>query len=238
MDLSIIIPVWNEASKIVDDIQEVAHFSENFDGSVELIIVDDGSDDLTLQLARDISVPAILSKKLIGYRPHRGKGHAVKRGVINSKGDLVMFMDSGRNVPLEYIHRGIKKIKHDECDVLMGSRYLPGSVIRIRLIWYRQITSLWFRKVVKWYFQLPSDITDTQCGFKIFRGDIARNLFHNCGSDGFIFDLEIILTALKNKYRLCELPIEWSCDRDTRLSLIHSIIPVIKDLRKLKRDFL
>jgi hypothetical protein len=91
--------------------------------------------------------------------------------------------------------------------------------------------------VVKWYYQLPSDITDTQCGFKLFKGDIARNLFYNCRSDGFIFDLEIILNAIKNKFRLCELPIEWSCDRDSRLSLIQAVIPVFKDLRKLKRDF-
>jgi dolichyl-phosphate beta-glucosyltransferase len=147
-------------------------------------------------------------------------------------------MDSGQNVPLEFIDKGIKKIKENDCDILIGSRYLPESIIKKKLIWYRYFTSRWFKKMVKLYLQIPDSISDTQCGFKIFKGEPARQLFENCRSDGFIFDLEIILIALKKKFKICEFAIEWTCDRDSRLSLLKAILPVYKDLRKLRQTYL
>ncbi len=238
MNLSIIIPVWNEAGKIANDIREVITFSKEQDWEIELIIVDDGSEDQTSSLAEDMSVPASVIKKVIRYTPHRGKGFAVRKGIAESTGELVMFMDSGQNVPLSYINVGIKQIEQGDCDILIGSRYLPASIIRKKLVWYRQISSFIFRKFIKWFLHIPKFISDTQCGFKFFRGDIARELFSNCQSDGFIFDLEIILSAIRKEYLICEFAIEWTCDRDSRLSLIHSLFPILKDMRRLRREFL
>ncbi len=238
MHLTIVIPAWNEAGKIADDIREIAHFVENINYPVELIIVDDGSEDNTSQIAKEVIVPDSLEIRAIKYTPHRGKGYAVRQGISESYGDYVMFMDSGRNVPVEFINSGLELIEQKKCDVLMGSRYLPESVIRKRLRWYRRVTSTVFRKFVKWYLNLPAFVTDTQCGFKIFRGYIARELFKHGKSDGFVFDLEIILLALESKYRICEFPIEWTCDRDSRLSLVRSFFSIISELRRLKLRFL
>jgi len=234
MHLSIVIPAWNEAGKIVDDIREISAFVKNITFTVELIIVDDGSEDNTSQIAEKVSVPDSLKKRVIRYTPHRGKGFAVRKGISESSGDIVIFMDSGRNVPVETIESGLKLLEQNKCDVLIASRYLPESVIRKRLIWYRQVTSTIFRKYVKWYLNLPVFLTDTQCGFKLFKGDIARELFEHCLSDGFVFDLEILLLALKKQYRICEFPIEWTCDRDSRLTLIPSLIPIFRELHRLK----
>ena len=237
MYLSIIIPVWNEANKISADIREIIRYADGHDLSIEVIIVDDGSEDNTYYIANETAVPEYLKKKVLQYTPHRGKGYAVRRGIAESKGELVMFMDSGQNVPMEFIDKGIKQIEENECDILIGSRYLPESIIKRKLIWYRHFTSRWFRKIVKLYLQIPDSISDTQCGFKIFKGIPARQLFKNCRSDGFIFDLEIILMALKEKFKICELAIEWTCDRDSRLSLLKAFLPVFKDLRKLRQTY-
>jgi dolichyl-phosphate beta-glucosyltransferase len=238
MYLSIIIPVWNEAAKIADDINEIAQFVEDADFVLELIIVDDGSADNTSQIANNTPVAKSLIKRVIRYPEHRGKGYAVRKGISESKGKLVMFMDSGQNVPVKFINSGIKLIEQENCDILIGSRYLSTSVIKKKLIWYRQVTSLVFRKVVKWYLKLPLSISDSQCGYKFFKGDLARNLFRDCQSNGFIFDLELILRAQKKGYKICEFPIEWRCDRDSRLSLYRAFFPIFRELRELKSNYL
>ena len=219
MQLSIIIPAWNEAGKIAGDIREISLYIKNVNPSTELIIVDDGSSDNTAEIAENAADYDSFDIKVIRYSPHRGKGCAVRKGI------------------LEFITSGLKLIKQRSCDILIGSRYLPESVIKKKLIWYRRLISYIFRQNVKRYFHLPEFVTDTQCGFKFFKGDIARELFGKSGSDGFIFDLEIILLALEKKYKICEFPIEWRCDRDSRLSLVRSFIPILRDLRKLKQHF-
>jgi len=234
MHLTIVIPAWNEACKIVDDIREISAFAKESTYPIELIIVDDGSEDNTAKIAEEVSTPDSLEKRVIRYTPHRGKGYAVRRGISESSGDIVIYMDSGRNVPVETINSGLKLLEQKKCDILSGSRFLPESVIRKKLIWYRRITSIIFRKYVKWYLKLPDLISDTQCGFKLFKGDIARELFENCLSDGFVFDLEIILLAMKKECQICEFPIEWTCDRDSRLSLIPSAAPIFRELYRLR----
>jgi len=237
MHLSIIIPAWNEAGKIADDIGEIVQYAKNINFLLELIIVDDGSEDNTAQIAEEVTVSDSVEIRVIRYTRHRGKGYAVRKGISESCGYYVMFMDSGQNVPVEFISSGLKLIEQKRCDMLIGSRFLPESVIKKRLIWYRRVISYIFRIFVKWYLNLPVSVTDTQCGFKIFRGNIARELFNQSESNGFIFDLEIILLALDKKYQICEFPVEWTCDRDSRLSLIRSFIPIISDLKRLKLHF-
>ena len=238
MYLSIIIPVWNEAAKISDDIKAIIRFTESYKAAVELIIVDDGSKDDTFTIAEKVEISGSISKKVLTYSPHRGKGYAVRRGILESNGTWVMYMDSGQNVPLKFLERGLKKLKQDNFDIVIGSRYLPASIIKKSLVWYRQLTSWGFRKTVRWYLRLPQHITDTQCGFKIFKGDIARDLFNRGEIDGFVFDLEIIMMALQKPYRIYELPIEWTCDRDSRLSLVQSLVPIFRDLKKLKKIYM
>ena len=237
MHLTIIIPVWNEASKITSDVREIVKFVSETIYEIELLVVDDGSKDNTAQIAKEISVPDSMTYRIISYSPHRGKGFAVRKGISESTGSYVMFMDSGGNVPVEYIKSGLKRIEDNDYDILNGSRYLPDSIIKKNLIWYRQVTSTLFRVFVKKYLNLPKYVTDTQCGFKFFRGEVVRELIQLCKSDGFIFDLEIILLALKKEYEICEFPIEWRCDRDSRLSLLRSLFPILRDLKKLKVRF-
>jgi dolichyl-phosphate beta-glucosyltransferase len=234
MDLSIIIPALNEEKKIAHDILAASRFLIQSELKGEIIIIDDGSTDYTSRVAIQCDVPNEVSLKIIRYEYHRGKGYAVRMGIIDSKGYIVMFMDCGGNVPLSYILTGMDLIVNSNCHIAMGSRHLPGSKIRKPLVWYRQLSSLLFRNLVKHYLKLPGQLTDTQCGFKLYNGDIARDLYENCLTEGFSFDLEIILRAQKAGYIMKEFPIEWSCDRDSRLS-VFSTGKIFSELRRIKK---
>ena len=161
---------------------------------------------------------------------HMGKGHAVRQGMLASKGEIVMFMDCGDNISLHFIDKGIKIINTLSADIVLGSRYHPESTITFHMVWFRKITSALFRYFTKMFFRLPGEISDSQCGFKIFRGNIAREIFNKIKSHGFLFDLEVILLARNRKYILIDLPVEWRCDRDSRLNIFKSFGSVIKEL--------
>ncbi len=235
MDISIVIPVLNESTKISGDISAAAQFIEQQNFKGEIIIVDDGSTDDTPDIAQATPVPGSVFLNVIRYTPHRGKGYAVRTGMTNSTGKVVLFIDSGNCVPYDNIIAGIKKIHLDQCDLAHGSRRLPESKIVQPHKLSRRITSFLFRVMVRLIFQIPPYLTDTQCGLKIYAGDIGRKLYVGCFTEGFMFDIEIIVRALKAGYRISEFPIHWCADPDSRLSLSHTPFDVLAELWKIKK---
>jgi dolichyl-phosphate beta-glucosyltransferase len=235
--ISIVIPVWNEEKKIVNDIESINNYFSQKSYNCELIIVDDGSDDKTFELAKEVSVDSSLSKNVIQLTAHSGKGCAVRTGVKASHGKFIMFMDSGGTVPLNYIDNALDILNNSDNDFVIGSRHLPGSTVHHKLIWYRRIVSFMFRHLIKSYLHLPGFLTDTQCGFKVFRGDVGRDLFNASVLDGFLFDLEIILLAIQKNIQFSEMTIEWNWDSDSRLSVVRSASNVYKELYALRKRF-
>jgi len=235
MDLSIVIPALNESKKIARDIKMAVVFLEvnNFEG--EIIVVDDGSTDGTCEVAKSVKVPPGVTLKVIGYEQHRGKGYAVRQGIKQTSGKYVMFADSGYCVPYGNALLGLEMLKDGSCDIAHGSRKLIESDIQQAQSWRRRISSRLFKWLINKLLQIPRGLTDTQCGFKIYKGDVARQLYSQCISDGFMFDIEIILRAQKQGCRIEEFPIEWVCDLDSRLSLTRTPWPVISELRAIKR---
>ena len=237
VDLSIVIPVWNEETKIRKDIQEVNRFFTQNRFIGELIISDDGSSDRTVEVTESCEKEFDHALRVIKTDSHRGKGFAVKSGIINSFGKVVMYMDCGGNVPLNFINTGLNLINEENYKLVLGSRHQKNSNIVKNLVWYRRITSFIFRKFVKYYLKMPRQITDTQCGFKLFDGKTSRDIFSEIRTDGFLFDLEILLIATQKNLPITEFPIEWRCDRDSRLSVSGSFRNIFNDLRILKKQF-
>ena len=235
MDLSIVIPAFEESKKIGRDIRAAAEFLQGNSLRGEIVVVDDGSKDGTCEAAKNVQVPSSVKLKVIRCEQHRGKGHAVRKGMMETTGQYVMFADAGSCVPYGNALLGLEMLKDGSCDLAHGSRKLMESDILQEQPWRRRISSRFFKWLVRRLLLIPRHLTDTQCGFKVYKGDIARELYSRCISDGFMFDIEIILRAQEQGYRIAEFPVEWTCDLDSRLSLTRTPWPVISELKAIKR---
>jgi dolichyl-phosphate beta-glucosyltransferase len=235
VDLSIVIPVLDEESKIARDMEAAAEFLTGNDLQGEIIVVDDGSRDDTAEVARKAQIAPHVGRNVIRYEDHRGKGYAVRTGMKATTGKYVMFADCGLCIPYGNVLQGLDMLKDSQCDIAHGSRRLIESDILRTQPWHRRALSHVFKSVVRLLLQVPPELTDTQCGFKIYKGDVARELYGKCVTDGFMFDIEIILRAVKKGYRIKEFPVEWACDPDSRLSVAKTPWPVLAELRALKR---
>jgi dolichyl-phosphate beta-glucosyltransferase len=235
MDLSIVIPAFDESKKIARDVEAAAAFLEGHQLAGEIIVVDDGSEDNTAEAARSVQISQNIKLDVIRYETHRGKGYAVRTGVKHSSGRYVMFADSGCCVPYEETLRGLDLLKSGGYEIAHGSRKTRGCHIEKAQSFYRRLCSKMFHWLVIHDMKVPVEFTDTQCGFKIYKGDVARHLYGECITDGFTFDIEIIMRAQREGYRIKEFPIDWTCDRDSRLSPTRSSWRVLSELLTIRR---
>jgi len=236
LDLSIIIPAFNEGRKIAYDIKSAADFllREHLVG--EIIVVDDGSTDDTAERARSAMIDPSIEKRILRHDRNHGKGFAVKMGMAVARGEFVMFSDSGSCTPLSYARRAMDLIRSGQCEIAHGSRKLPDSVILKRQKLGRRIASKLFRAAMGIVMGIPGEMTDTQCGFKVYRGDIGRELYGECRTMDFMFDIEIILRALRKGYRVHEFPIQWTSDHDSRVLPVRTSWRVIGEMISIKQS--
>ncbi len=237
LSFSLVIPVWNEAAKIEKDVRATFVFFQKQHWAAELIVVDDGSSDQTTTIVQNLQKEYGSHLKLVAFGQHHGKGHAVRHGLLRSQGNIVAFMDSGGTVPLTFLQAGLQLIQSQKCQIAAGSRFLPQSRITYPMPLRRRVSSFVFRQMVHWLLNLPRSISDPQCGFKLFEGRIARQLAGQAQMDGFLFDLEFFFLAQQAGWKWQEFPIEWRCDRDSRLSLLKNLPSILKDLRQLRKQF-
>jgi dolichyl-phosphate beta-glucosyltransferase len=235
MDLSIVIPVFNEEQKIRHDIIAASEFLSTKKMTGEIIVVDDGSTDQTSEVAKSIVVDESVNLKIIGYKEHTGKGKAVKTGILEACSDQIVFIDSGNCVPYENIGRGIALLKGGNCEIAHGSRFhTDSSIVRPRKQ-YRKLVSYLFRKYIRVLSRIPKGLSDTQCGLKIYPKAIAHELYTASITDGFLFDVEIILRAGEKGYKILEFPIEWTSDPDSRLSVRGTFLSMFSELRMIRK---
>jgi len=235
MDLSIVIPAYNEAAKIARDVEAAGKFLADACLRGEVLVVDDGSADGTAVAARRAAVPPGVTTRVIRYEHNRGKGYAVRTGMLETTGTFALFADSGLCVPFVEALRGIELIRRGDCDVAHASRKLPETHIERPQNLYRRACSWAFREFVFTFMGIPHHLTDTQCGFKVYRGDVARDLYAACKTDGFMFDVETILRARDKGLTIAEFPVDWTNDRDSRLHPLRVAFRVLRDLWAVKR---
>jgi dolichyl-phosphate beta-glucosyltransferase len=238
MRLSIVIPAFNESGKIGNDIVAACEFLGRKGIGGEVIVVDDGSSDKTAEEATDAGkqYKDSVEVKVISDKVHRGKGFAVRSGIKETTGGYVMFADSGNCVPYDNALRGLEMLTTDVCDIAHGSRKLTGAYIEKDHGLYRHICSELFHIFVVKVMKVPAALTDTQCGFKIYRGEVAKRLYEQCQTDGFMFDIEIIMRAIAQGYRIKEFPVYWACDLDSRFSPAKSLRNILRELLKIRKS--
>src|SRR3989339_97370 len=234
MKLSIIMPAYNEEKKIEKDILLADKFILGQNLSGEIIVVDDGSSDATFQKANSTREKIQTRIKVLKNKNNFGKGYTVKRGILEAKGEYVAYCDAGSTVPFSNLLIGLNLLMNKECDIAHGSRLMPGSVIRVSQEKDRKFSSSVIRFLVTKFLGVPISLTDTQCGFKIYKSEAAKELFSKLRTNGFMFEVENILRAIKRNYSVKEFPVEWSCDRDSRITFLKTPWRVLFDIARIK----
>ena len=230
--LSVIIPAFNEEAKIDRDLEAALEYFQGQPYGFELIVVDDGSTDRTPLKLADWEKRHQPLMRAICYQPNQGKGHAVRTGMRAATGQVRMFADAGLCVPFSETAAGLAAIERG-CDVAIGSRKLTESRIVQAQASYRRWGSRLFAAVVLRFMGL-SGISDTQCGFKLFTARAAQELFGRSRIDGFMFDAEILINARRMGMKICEFPVQWRADPDSRYRPLSGSLRNIVELARIR----
>jgi glycosyltransferase involved in cell wall biosynthesis len=206
--LSIVIPAFNEAARVGESLKHlVAYLNQNRE-SAEVIVVDDGSTDGTARIAeQSLTDAGALTTRIIRYEKNRGKGHAVRTGLLAASADIALFSDADLSTPISETPKLIDPIRRGECDLTFGSRALDRSLIGVHQSWRREQGGRVFNLIVRMMTRLP--FWDTQCGFKAFRMSVCRPLIEAALIDRFGFDVELVYLAHLAQLRLREIPVHW-----------------------------
>ena len=224
--ISLVIPAYNEEKLIVSSIKNILTYMLKNKYNFEVIVIDDGSKDKTKEKIKSIKNKHL---KLISYKPNRGKGHAVKTGMLAAKGDLLLFLDADLSTPIEEIEKFIPLTK--KYDVVIASRALKESKIKVHQPFFREFIGKVFNKMVQ--LLAVWGIKDTQCGFKMFTKKAANIIFKRQRIHGWAFDVELLFLAKKYRLKIKEMPVTWINEGDSRVSPIKSSIQMFIQILKI-----
>jgi len=228
--VSLIVPAFNEAARIRGTVGEALDYFDGKGIACEVIVSADGTDG-TREAARALAERRA-EVKVIGQTDRRGKGRGIREAVRIATGDVIGFTDADNKTPISDFDT-IERYLHSGHDVVIGSRALRGSRIERAQPLYRRLGSMGFGLFMHACVGL-GDIVDTQCGFKFFRGDVARELFRLQQIDGYMFDVEILYLATQLGYRIVEVPVRWSDDGDSRLQLVAGNLRNVRDIVSIR----
>lgn len=229
MELSVVVPCFNEAVRLPGSLEQVAAYLEMQGAAFELLLVDDGSRDRTPQLIRE-AASASEHVQAVLLAANRGKGRAVAEGVARSRGGMVLISDADFSAPIEEMPR-LEAAIAAGADVAVGSRAKRGAR-EVDQPLHRRLMGKTFNLLVQGLL-LPG-IWDTQCGFKLFRGDVARELFGRLRTDGFAYDVEILVLARRSGYRISEVPVRWINSSTTRVQTVRHSREMLSDVLHIR----
>ncbi len=229
MDLSIVIPCFNEERRLAPTLGLIRAYAARHDTAGELILVDDGSRDGTLSLMRAQAArhPGI---RVVAITPNRGKGRAVAEGVRVARGDQILMTDADLSTPIEELPK-LQAALARGADVAIGSRAAPGAR-EIDQPLHRQLMGKTFNRLVQTLL-LPG-FRDTQCGFKLFRGEVAHRLFADLVTDGFAYDVEVLVRALDAGWTVEEVPVRWFNAGASTVAPVRASAAMLRDLVRLR----
>ena len=230
VDLSVVIPAFNEAGRLPATLAAIHPYLAGRGGSFEVVLADDGSRDGTaaVMLRAAAEHPYV---KVVKLPFNRGKGRAIADGVAVTSGKRVLITDADLSTPIEELPK-LETAMEDGAGVAIASRAVPGAKIELSQPAHRVLMGKSFNLLVR-TLVLPG-ISDTQCGFKLFRGDDARRYFAALRTDGFAYDVEILLRARREGRTVREVPVRWTHSAPTRVAAIRHSADMLKDLVKIR----
>lgn len=224
-----IVPAYNEEERILPTLERLAEYFSAQSYSWTVQIVSDGSSDRTVEL-----VSAFCAKNpgfsVDDSRPNRGKGYVVRRGILGADAELVLFSDADLATPIEEVEKLMPHM--DDCDVAIGSRPLKESSLEVRQPFHRELLGRVFNLAVQ--ALAVKRIKDTQCGFKLFKGPVAKEVFSRCKIDGFGFDFEALMVAHDLGFSIAEVPVRWRHIEGSKVVLMRDGPRMLGDLVRLR----
>jgi dolichyl-phosphate beta-glucosyltransferase len=227
--LSVVIPAYNEAARLPRTLERLNDYLGGRGTSYEIVVVDDGSSDGTAQAARAAGGPFLT---LLGHERNRGKGHAVRRGMLAAGGERRLMTDADLSTPIEDLPRLEAALDRGD-DIAIGSRAVPGANVLVHQPFYREAMGRIFNHLVR-LIALPG-LYDTQCGFKLFSAAAAEAAFGQALLDGFSFDVEALFVARRRGLRIAEVPVTWRNDAASRVGFVHGGLAFL-DLVQIRRN--
>ena len=228
MDLSLIIPAYNEAARIERSLQAGLDYFASAPYSWEIVVVDDGSSDDTVARVEAFEEAGV---RLIRQDRNRGKGAAVRRGMLEATGRKRVFTDADFSTPIDEVTPMLEHL--DQYDIAIGSRAVDRSRVEVHQPWYRETMGKIFNLFVQ-TLAVPG-IKDTQCGFKGFRAAAAEDVFSRSKIDGFSFDVEALYIARRLGYSILEFPVRWINDDRSTVNPVTDSIRMFGELMKIRR---
>lgn len=225
--LAVIIPAYNEEPRLERTLVRVREYLDTQPYTWSVLVVSDGSTDSTPEIVRKMASedPRV---RLHHYTPNRGKGCAVRTGMLEAEAEWLLLSDADLAAPIEEVEKLFAAGK----PIAIGSRPLKESDLAIRQPWWREFAGRMFNRAVQ--MLSVKGIEDTQCGFKLFERDVAKDVFARCKFDGFSYDVEALMIAQKLGYPIAEVPIRWSHQEGSKVNLLRDGMRMLKDLVKLR----
>ena len=233
VDLSVIVPAYNEEHRILPTLDRLHAYLSQQPLRYEIVVVDDGSKDRTVNVV-SLKMATIPNLRLVRQSPNRGKGAAVRRGMLAARGQIRVMCDADGSMPPEQLPKLLAPIISCRADIAIGSRYAEGAKTDAKQPFYRVLWSRLANRVIQ--RSLVPGVRDTQCGFKAFTAEAARNLFRYARIDGWAFDLEILALARRRGYGIAEIGVEWKDDRRSRVNPLKDMWKVIREAMTIRRN--
>lgn len=229
--LSLIIPAYNEEKRIGSSLAQIIAYFQRNGYSYELIVVDDGSTDRTVEIVEEL-IAGIQNGRLLCAR-HGGKGAAVRKGVLNAEGQYVFFTDADLSTPITELDKFLEQLNQGY-KVVIGSRKIAGANVEVHQSWLRESMG----KVFTWLTNviLTKNVSDVTCGFKGFSRTVAQEVFSRQQVNDWSFDAEVLFLAQKYGYSIKEVPVRWRNDPDTKVNLFKDTIRSFLGLLKIRAN--
>jgi dolichyl-phosphate beta-glucosyltransferase len=231
---SIVIPCFNEEARIGHTLRLTLDYLADNAPKSEVIVVNDGSTDATGAIARDTLEPAQVVTRLLENFPNRGKGAAVRSGLLAARTPIGLFSDADLSTPLEETPKLIEPIAHGDLDIAFGSRALDRSLIGVHQPWRREQAGRVFNLLVRVSTGLR--FWDTQCGFKAFQLEACRPILQSARIEGFAFDVEVLYLACRADLRIREIPVRWNHAEGSKVSFFRDSLRMLREVITVRRS--